>query len=321
MRVIFLGSPEFALPALRRLIDSEHEIVGVFTQPDRPAGRGRKLLPPPVKLLASEHALPVFQPESVSAPDIVELMRTLAPDVGVIAAYGQILRQRVLDVPPHGILNIHASLLPRWRGAAPIPAAILAGDAETGATIMKVVRELDAGPMLASVRIAIGHDDTTATLTPRIAERGADLLLDVLPRYADGEIAPQPQDDERATYAPQIKKTDAMIDWERESAEHIARKVRAYNPWPVAFSYLDGEPLRIVEAFPIATGADPRRPPPGTIARAEQHHGSAVEAELAIATIDGWLAVRALQPPGRRALSAAEYLRGHAQVIGKRLTS
>ena len=248
MRIVFMGSPEFALPALRRLIESEHEVVAVYTQPDRPTGRGRKLKPPPVKALALEHGLLVLQPKSVSKPDSVEQMRALAPDLGVIAAYGQILKQPVLDVPRLGILNVHASLLPRWRGAAPIPAAILAGDAETGATIMRVVLALDAGPMLDAARVPIDADDTTGTLTPKVAQAGADLLVDVLPRFERGEIIPVQQDDALATYAPQIEKTDALIRWDRDDAATIARQVRAYNPWPMAYGYLDGQPLRIVEA-------------------------------------------------------------------------
>ena len=173
----------------------------------------------------------------------------------MIAAYGQILRQPVLDVPRLGILNVHASLLPRWRGAAPIPAAILAGDAETGATIMKVVLALDAGPMLGAVRVPITDADTTATLTPKVAEAGAELLLDLLPKYASGEITPVEQDEALATYAPQLKKDDGRIDWAAETAEQIARKVRAYTPWPSAWTTLDGQPLRILEALPLSADA------------------------------------------------------------------
>ena len=189
-----MGSPEFAVPSLRALIDAGHEVVAVFTQPDRPAGRGQKLAPPPVKAVALEYGLDVRQPPSISAPDVVEEIRPMQPDLGVIAAYGQLLKQRLLDVPPLGILNVHASLLPRWRGAAPVSAAILAGDAESGATIMRVVRELDAGPMLAHARVPIRPSDTTGTLTEKIAEAGAELLVKVLPRYHAGELMPSEQD-------------------------------------------------------------------------------------------------------------------------------
>lgn len=311
MRIVFMGSPEFALPALRLLIASEHEIVAVYTQPDRPSGRGRKLAPPPVKTLALEHGLDVRQPRSISKQDVVDEMRRLAPDVGVIAAYGQILRQPVLDVPRLGILNVHASLLPRWRGAAPIPAAILAGDAETGATIMLVRLALDAGPMLASVRVPLLASDTTATLTPKIAEAGAGLLADILPKWERGEISPVEQDEVAATYAPQIEKVDALIDWERDSAAIVERKVRAYNPWPIAYSYLDGQPLRVLEC----TALDATAPgEPGTISRRDDG--------LAIAAADG-RAVLALvvQGPGGKPMQASAYLRGHHEIVGKRLTT
>jgi methionyl-tRNA formyltransferase len=310
MRIVFMGSPEFALPSLRRLIESEHEVVAVYTQPDRPTGRGRRVASPPVKTLAIAHGLGVFQPKSISSPKSVEQIRALAPDVGVIAAYGQILKQPVLDVPRLGILNVHASLLPRWRGAAPIPAAILAGDAETGATIMQVVLALDAGPMLDALRVPIAQDDTTGTLTPKVAEAGADLLLDVLPRYARGEITPIAQDDALATYAPQIEKTDALIHWDRDGAETIARQVRAYNPWPMAYSYLDGQPLRIAAAEALkGTSA----PAPGVIMAGDRG--------FAVGAIGGALAVRTVQPPGGKVMAAAAYLNGHRDIIGKRLTA
>jgi methionyl-tRNA formyltransferase len=310
MRIVFMGSPEFALPALRRLIESEHELVAVVTQPDRPTGRGRKPAAPPAKTVAVACGIPVLQPASVSKPESVEQLRALAPDIGIIAAYGQLLRQPVLDVPRLGILNVHASLLPRWRGAAPIPAAILAGDAETGATIMKVVLALDAGPMLASVRLPITPDDTSGTLTAKVAEAGASLLMDVLPRYERGEITAVEQDESFVTYAPQIKKTDALIDWQRHDATTIARQVRAYNPWPMAYGYLDGQPFRVVEAEPLK-GASPLEP--GTIMLADDG--------FAISARGGALAVRLVQPAGGRIMPAPAYLNGHREIIGKRMTA
>jgi methionyl-tRNA formyltransferase len=313
MRIVFLGSPEFALPALARLIASEHEIVAVYTQPDRPSGRGRKLAPPPVKTLALEHGLEVRQPTSISKPAVVDALRDLAPDIGVIAAYGQILRQPVLDVPRLGILNVHASLLPRGRGAAPIPAAILAGDAEAGATIMLVRLALDAGPMLAAVRVPILAGDTTATLTPKIAEAGAALLMDVLRKWERGEIAPVEQDESMATYAPQIEKADALIDWEVDTAETVGRKVRAYNPWPVAYGYLDGQALRIFEATEIAA-ADSAAMLPGTI--------FATPAGFAVTAADGGaVAPTIVQGPGGKPMRGDAYLRGHAEIVGRRMTS
>jgi methionyl-tRNA formyltransferase len=307
MRIVFMGSPDFALPALRRLIASEHDVVAVFTQPDRPVGRGRKMLPPPVKTLALQHGLLVLQPRSISKPASVDRLRELRPDIGVIAAYGQILKQPVLDVPRLGILNVHASLLPRWRGAAPIPAAILAGDAVTGATIMRVELALDAGPMLAKVEVGIGGSDTTATLTPRVAEAGAELLMPVLPQWADGSLHGELQDDALATYAPQIEKGDALIRWERDSAVQIERVVRAYNPWPMAYGVLDGQALRIVQARVLDDAADPGRIVGG--------HG---DAAVAVGTRERLLGIVTLQPPGGRAMPSAAYLNGHRDIIGKR---
>ncbi len=309
MRVVFMGSPEFALPSLRRLIASEHEVVGVFTQPDKPTGRGRKLAPPPVKVLAEAHGIPVFQPTSISKRESVEQMRALKPDVGVIAAYGQILRQPVLDVPPLGIINVHASLLPRWRGAAPIPAAILAGDAETGATIMRVVLALDAGPMLDATRVPITDVDTTATLMPRVAEAGAALLLDVLPKYARGELTPVEQDDAVSTYAPQLSKEDGRIDWAAETAEQVWRKVRAYNPWPMAYTLLEGQPLRILECLPIdADGAAP-----GTVLAREADDDARVG--FRVAAVDGVVGVVSVQPAGRAVMAAEAFLRGKREKL------
>ncbi len=321
MRIFFMGSPEFALPSLRRLIESEHEIVAVFTQPDRPTGRGRKLAPPPVKALALEHGLPVHQPKSISAPDVVKQIRALQPDVGVIAAYGQILKQRLLDVPPLGVLNVHASLLPRWRGASPISAAILADDAETGATIMRVELALDAGPMLASARVLILRGDTTVTLASKVAEAGATLLIDVIPRWQAGTIHAIEQDAALATYAPRIEKRDGLIDWDHDEAATIARQVRAYNPWPSAYSYLDGAPLRIIEAVVLTDGV--REHPPGTIVEAEADLSVIDISNVAFAVIaaSGALGVIRIQSPGGSVMSAAAYLNGHRGIIGKRLTS
>jgi methionyl-tRNA formyltransferase len=319
MRIVFLGSPNFALPTLERLTESEHEVVGVFTQPDRPVGRGRKLSPPPVKVFAQERGLPVFQPKSISRADSVQQLRTLQPDVAVIAAYGQILKQPVLDVPRLGVLNVHASLLPRWRGAAPVPAAILAGDDETGATIMLVRLELDAGPILDAVRIPIAAEDDTGRLTQKIAKAGADLLIQVLPRWERGEITPQEQDASRATYAPQVRKSDALIDWETCSAEQAWRMVRAYNPWPVAYSYADGEPLRILEAVPLVHRYEDA---PGTVfpitGAAEP---TLFGAGFGIVAADGDLGVVRVQGAGGKPMLAADYINGHRGLLGKRLAA
>jgi methionyl-tRNA formyltransferase len=304
MRIVFMGSPDFALPTLQRLIESPYELVAVYTQPDRPAGRGRRPTPPPAKVLAERHGVPVRQPEHVSAPEEIERLRELAPDVIVIAAYGQILRPPVLAVPRKGTLNVHASLLPRWRGASPVAAAILAGDTETGVTIMLVEPALDTGPILAQEREPICPDDTAGTLGARLAERGAELLMKTLPAWIAGSITPRPQDDRLATYAPAVRKEDARIDWTRDAA-FIERQVRAYHPWPVAHTTLGGEPLRILRAHvQPQTGPEP----PGTVVPAG--------AGFAVRCGQGTLVVDEAQLAGRRPLPAAELLRGRRDLIG-----
>jgi methionyl-tRNA formyltransferase len=317
MRIVFMGSPEFALPALRGLIEHRHDVIAVYTQPDRPVGRGQRLTPPPVKKIALEHDLRVVQPQSISALAAVDELRALAPDLGVVAAYGQILRERVLDVFRLGILNVHASLLPRWRGAAPVTAAILAGDAETGASIMKIVRALDAGPVLARARVPIEPSDTTGTLTERIAEAGAALLTRALPEWEAGTLQAQPQDDSLATYAPQVRKDDALIDFGTDSAAMIARKVRAYHPWPIAHAMLDAAPLRIIAGLALDGAAAAA---PGTIVPVDHAWPDADDAGFGVATVDGVYAVLRVQPPGGRVMLATDYLRGHREITGRRLT-
>ena len=236
-RIVFMGTPEFAVPTLEALADA-HQVVGVVTQPDRQAGRGRELRPSPVKEVALERDLPLFQPRTLRTPEAVEQLKGWEPDVIVVAAFGQILRQDVLDLPPHGCLNVHASLLPRWRGAAPVAATILAGDEVTGVTIMKMDAGLDTGPVLErSAPVKIEPDDTRAELKKRLAEVGADLLIRVLPAYLAGDLIPQPQPEAGVTYAEQLRKEDGRIDWQRSAAE-LDRQVRAFTPWPGVFTTL-----------------------------------------------------------------------------------
>ena len=327
-RIVFMGSPDFALPALSRLLESEHEVAAVYTQPDRPAGRGRGLQAPPAKELALAHAVPVFQPARVSAPETVAELARLAPDLIVIAAYGQILKQPVLDVPRRGVLNVHASLLPRHRGAAPVAAAILAGDEETGVTIMRTELALDAGPILAQRRTAISPRDTAGTLTDRLAEEGADLLIEVLTAWLDGSLVPTPQDASKATYAPMLRKEDGRIDWTLPG-EDIWRRVRAFTPWPGAFTHLDGQPLRLLETWPLAGktgGTDVDRLPAGTVVECPPRANTPSEAGMpagqpgfAVVAGRGLLAIVRVQLAGRRALTAAEFLRGQRDLKGKRL--
>jgi methionyl-tRNA formyltransferase len=315
-RIVFMGSPDFALPVLRSLLQSAHEVVAVYTQPDRPAGRGRALQAPPAKTLALAHGVPVFQPARVSAPDSVVELARLAPDLIAIAAYGQILKQPVLDLPRRGVLNVHPSLLPRHRGAAPVAAAILAGDEETGVTIMRTELALDAGPILAQRRVPISPHDTTGTLTERLAEEGADLLMEVLPAWLEGGLTPTPQDASKATYAPTLRKEDGRVDWGLP-AEDIWRRARAFTPWPGPFTYLDGQPLRLLDTWPL-TGADEGQPV-GTVVPCPPAVAVPDQAGFAVVTARGLLAIIRLQLAGRRALPATDFLRGQRGLMGKRL--
>ena len=319
MRIVFLGTSEFALPTLRRLVESDCEVVAIYTQPDRPAGRGRRETPSPVKELALSYGLPLLQPARVSVPEATAELAAFKPELLVAAAYGQILREPVLQVPPQGIINIHPSLLPRYRGASPVAAAILAGDAETGVTIMLMALALDEGPILSQRRAPIDPRDTTGTLTERLAHIGADLLLETLPAYLDGTLQPQPQDPSLASYVPMVRKEDGLIDW-RLPATDLWRRVRAYNPWPGAFTHLDGVMLRILEAQPVP--GDSGDPPGAVVALSAAEPADpplAQEAAFAVQTGDGRLAVLTLQKAGHRALAAADFLRGERGFLGHRL--
>ncbi|MDP3767093.1 MAG: methionyl-tRNA formyltransferase [Dehalococcoidia bacterium] len=317
MRVVFMGSPDFALPTLRRLIESEHDVVGVVTQPDRPAGRRRHSRPPPAKQVALEHGLPVLQPERVNAPDALHGVRRLEPDAIVIAAYGQILRQPLLDIPRRGLLNVHASLLPAYRGASPVVAALLAGERETGVTILEVVLELDAGPIVTQRSLPIEPNDTAGTLSAKLARLGADLLIEVLPAWERGELTPQPQDGAQASYAPTIRREDAVIDWSLPAVD-VWRRVRAYNPWPVATTSVEGEPLRILEASLLEGEPDV---PAGTVLPLPEAADAPAGVGFAVRCGRGLLAVVRGQRAGRRALTGEELLRGFRGLLGKRLGS
>jgi methionyl-tRNA formyltransferase len=252
LRVVFMGSPAFAVPSLDGLLGAGHEVALVLAQPDRPAGRGRQPTSPPVAAFAHERGLPLFQPPSLKPPEAFRRVQEAAPDVIVVAAYGLILRKEVLDLPPHGCLNVHASLLPRHRGAAPISAAILAGDTETGICLMQMEIGLDTGPVIASSSTPIGPTDDTPTLTDRLARLGRDLLVETLPRWAAGQIAATPQDESLATYAPRISREDARLDWTL-SATELDRRVRAYRGWPDAFTTWQGKQLKVLAARPLPT--------------------------------------------------------------------
>jgi methionyl-tRNA formyltransferase len=310
MRIVFMGSPAFALPSLKALIESAHEVVAVYAQPDRQAGRGRRLQPPPVKVLAEQHGLPVRQPPGFRSDEAVAELRSFQPDVIVVAAFGQILPRSVLAIPARGIVNVHASLLPRWRGAAPVAHAILAGDTETGITIMEIVPALDAGPIVSQTSVAIDDTDTTGSLSERLAVAGARLLLGTLPGWYSGTITPQAQDEALVTFAPSLKKEDGIIDW-REPAVRIWRAVRAYNPWPVARTVLEtGEPLSIL----TARVADlPVEAPPGAVLLPA---GDPSAKGFLIATGAGALEPLTVQRAGKRPVIAAEFLRGQRGLTG-----
>ncbi|HBR96202.1 MAG TPA: methionyl-tRNA formyltransferase [Gammaproteobacteria bacterium] len=308
LRVIFAGTPDFAVPALSALIASTHEVVAVYTQPDRPAGRGRKLSASAVKQCAEAHRVPVYQPESLRNAEAQAALRALDADVMVVAAYGLILPVAVLQTPRLGCINIHASLLPRWRGAAPIQRAIEAGDSHSGVTIMQMAKGLDTGDMLLKASVELGASMTAAQLHDQLAEIGSTALLRVLPALCAGTLEPEVQDDALANYAPKITKAEAEIDWSLPAVE-IHRKVRAFNPFPIAFTRLDDKVMRVWDAELSSATWEPAVP--GDI-KVEDN------ARIIVATSEGALVITRLQMPGKKPLSAAEFLNSR-QLAGARL--
>ncbi len=301
-RIVFMGSPAFSLPVLEKLVEG-YPVAGVVTQPDRPAGRGQVLTPPPVKELAERLHIPVIQPNRLKEPAAVENLVSWKPDLIVVAAFGQILRQNVLDLPPYGCINVHASLLPRWRGAAPIQAAILHGDPETGVSIMKMDAGVDSGPVLAQKAVAILPDDTTDSLSARLSVVGADLMAETLPGYLAGRIIPQPQDESQATRAPMIKKEDGLLVFNLPAVD-LERKVRAFNPWPGTFFFWQGAPLKVLHAH--VNPSDSQKP-----GRAED-----IEKFPAVATPSGWLVLDLVQPAGKKPMPGDVFLRGARGWVG-----
>ncbi len=294
-RVVFMGSPDFALPALRGLADN-YDVVGVVTQPDRLAGRGRELKAPVVKTLAGELGIPVIQPEKLRQPEAIDQLRAWFPEVIVVTAFGQILKAEVLELPPFGCLNVHASLLPRWRGAAPINAAILHGDAETGVTIMVMDAGLDTGPILSQRAVPIGGEETAGSLFEVLSHVGADLLLETLPAYFSSEILPQPQPEEGVTYAPMLKKEDGSLDFSK-TAVTLARQVRAFNPWPGAYFSWQGGMLKVHRT----------RPAPGKSHAGER---TVFEGQPAVGTSEGLLVLEEVQPAGKKSMGGKAFLAG-----------
>ncbi|HEX7088248.1 MAG TPA: methionyl-tRNA formyltransferase [Vicinamibacterales bacterium] len=310
LRIVFFGTPAFAVPTLEALIESRHPVVGVVTQPDRPRGRGQRVTFGPVKTLALTHAIPVLQPERLRDETFLSALRAFDADLGVVAAYGRILPDAVLATPRLGMINVHASLLPRWRGAAPIHRALLAGDTETGVTIMRVVRELDAGPMLAQAKTPIAPDTTTGELAAVLARMGAELLVEVVDRLAEGPVHEEPQPPGGITYADRITKDDSPIFWWRPASE-IYNQVRALNPWPLASTSLDGERLLVVRAEQ-GTEAAPPGALPGTVLEASGDR-------LVVAAGHGTIRLVEVKPEGRRAMPVRDFLAGHRIQPGARL--
>jgi methionyl-tRNA formyltransferase len=305
MRIVFFGTPEFAVASLRALLRERFTIAGVVTQPDKPQGRSRSaLVPPAVKTAALEAGLPVLQPARPVGDLFLAGIRRLEPDLGVVVAYGHILRREVLDTPPRGMINVHASLLPRFRGAAPIQHALLAGDRETGISIMRMEEGLDSGPVLHRVATPIADGETAGTLTTRLATLGATALVEALSLLSAGSVKPQPQDESRATYAPKISRESARLDWSRESGL-LERQIRAFDPVPGAWTMLDGAPVKLFGAMPAVGSGEP-----GTVLAASDR--------LVIAGGSGAIAVREVQPAGRNRLTVEDWVRGRGVAAGSR---
>jgi methionyl-tRNA formyltransferase len=301
LKIVFAGTPEFAANHLSALIESEHQVIAAYTQPDRPAGRGKKLHASAVKQLAQQRDIPVYQPASLKSEEAQQQLAALNADVMVVVAYGLILPQIILDTPKYGCLNVHGSLLPKWRGAAPIQRAIWAGDAETGVTIMQMDKGLDTGAMLSELRIAITPTDTSATLYTKLAQLGPKGLLETLASLRD--ITPQAQDNTLATYAEKLSKQEAKIDWTMTAAQ-LERNVRAFDPWPVAYFEANGAAIKVrsaeVQQTPIRDNAQP-----GQIVQADKH-------AIGVQTGDGVFLIKTLQLPGKKPLATQDILNGHS---------
>lgn len=310
LRIIFAGTPDFAARHLDALLSSEHQVIGVFTQPDRPAGRGNKLTPSPVKILAEQHGIPVFQPKSLRPEESQRLVADLNADIMVVVAYGLILPKAVLDMPKLGCINVHGSLLPRWRGAAPIQRALWAGDTATGVTIMQMDVGLDTGDMLHKVSCEISSEDTSASLYDALAQLGPQGLLETLAQLAEGIAIPEVQDESLVTYAEKLSKEEARLDW-RLSAVQLERCIRAFNPWPVSYFMVEDQPVKVWKA---EVAQNVSSVPPGTIVSADKQG-------IKVATADGVLNITQLQPAGKKAMSSQDLLNSRKEwfVVGKLL--
>lgn len=305
MRIVFMGTPDFAVPSLQALIDAGHDVCAVYTQPDKPQGRKQILTAPPVKTLALEHDIPVFQPNTLKNEDEQARLRELAPEVIIVVAYGKLLPKAVLDIPPHGCINVHGSLLPRWRGAAPIQWAVIAGDEMAGVTTMQMAEGLDTGDMLLTYETKVGEKETAGELFDRLAQSGAELLTQTLVKL--NEITPRPQDDAQSCYAHMLDKQMAVIDWSK-SAHEIDCLIRGLNPWPIALTTLSGERLKVFAAEKANGNGEP-----GTVLEADPKKG------LTVACGEGALGLTEIQLVGGKRMKATDFLRGHAIEVGTKL--
>ena len=305
MRIVFMGTPDFAVPSLQALIDAGHDVCAVYTQPDKPQGRKQILTAPPVKTLALAHDIPVFQPNTLKNEDEQARLRELAPEVIIVVAYGKLLPKAVLDIPPHGCINVHGSLLPRWRGAAPIQWAVIAGDEMAGVTTMQMAEGLDTGDMLLTYETKVGEKETAGELFDRLAQSGAELLTQTLVKL--DEITPRPQDDAQSCYAHMLDKQMAVIDWSK-SAHEIDCLIRGLNPWPIALTTLSGERLKVFAAEKAAGNGEP-----GTVLEADPKKG------LTVACGEGALKLTEIQLVGGKRMKATDFLRGHSLEVGVKL--
>ena len=307
MKLILFGTPDFAVPSLDTLVRGRHDVAAVVTQPDRPKGRGRKTAPSRVKRVARQHSLEVWQPEKASTPQFVQKLRSIAPDLIVVVAYGEILKPEILDIPEHGAINLHASLLPKYRGSSPIQAAILNGDDVTGVTVILMDERMDTGDILAQAEVLIEKDDTAGTLHDKLARLGAKVLAETVDRIESGAVAPEPQDHELATYTKMLRKEDGVIDWGMPT-QRLHNFVRAMNPWPLA--HTQGGKFRIWTTSVPASWKGQAEP--GTVLHADDDR-------LLVATVDGTIQIERIQVAGGRPMSSAELLRGHPLRVGQKL--
>ncbi len=308
VKVLFMGTPDFAVPSLESLVREGYHVIGVVTQPDRPKGRKKELTPPPVKMAAQKLGLPVYQPEKLRDPEAVERVLSLKPDLIVTAAYGQILPEAILKEPKFGCINVHASLLPKYRGGAPIHHAIINGEKETGITIMYMVKALDAGDIISQRSIPITDDDDVGTMHEKLSVLGAELLTETMPLLLEGKITAVKQDESQVTYAPNITRDDEKIDWTRTAME-LWNQVRGLYPWPVAFTTWKNQPFKIWRAKPVEKQATAE---PGTVVQID-------EAGILVATGGGHLLLQEVQPAGKRRMPVAEFVRGRQMTVGEQL--